>query len=167
MGRFHIFPWREEEASPGGLRVLRPTVDVLLTYDSFGIATKALIDTGSPRTILPRGVGDALGIDFPRSTDPNLRHHYLMGRRWPAITVLVLLELPPFSELSWEAEVDFVLEEDLPFGLLGFEGFLNRWAVSFNGYHSYFVVEPVEAFEERIPPDPFEEFQRRWPDSYQ
>lgn len=90
-----------------------------------------------------------------------------MGRRWPALTVLVLLELPPFTDLAWEAEVDFVLEEGLPFGLLGFEGFLNRWAVSFNGYHSYFVVEPVDSFEERIPPDPFQEFQRRWPDSYQ
>jgi hypothetical protein len=36
--------------------------------------------------------------------------------------------------------------------------------VSFNGYHSYFVVEPVESFEERIPPDPFEELQRMFPD---
>lgn len=146
--------------------MLRPTVDVKLTYTSFGMATKALIDTGSPRIVIPRGVGDALGITFPRSTDPDLRHHYLMGRRWPALTVLVT-PLPPFNDLAWEAEVDFVLEDGLPFGLLGFEGFLNRWAVSFNGYHSYFVVEPVESFEQRIPPDPFEEFQRRRPDSYQ
>jgi hypothetical protein len=68
--------------------------------------------------------------------------------------------------MAWAAEVDFVLDEGLRFGLLGYEGFLNRWAVSFDGYHAFFVVEPVETFADRIPIDPFEEFQRRWPDSY-
>ncbi len=65
----------------------------------------------------------------------------LLGQRWPAITATVDLELPPYRDLAWEAGVDFVIEDGLPFGLPGDEGFLSRWAVSFNAYTGYVVVE--------------------------
>lgn len=125
--------------------------------------TKALVDTGSPRCVFPRGIADLLGLEFPKK--PPVTVH-LMGEKWPAITSNVTLVLPPFDDLSWDAEVDFVAEEGLPFALLGYEGFLNRWAVSFNAYHSYFVVEPIEDFEGRLSPDPFDELQERFPDDY-
>lgn len=86
-----------------------------------------------------------------------------MGRQWPAMTEAVTLLLPPFDDLAWDAEVDFVFEEGLPFALLGYEGFLSRWAVSFNGYHGYLIVEPAEEFDERQPPDVLEELRARWP----
>jgi hypothetical protein len=89
-----------------------------------------------------------------------------MGQEWPAITDMVRFDLPPFEGLEWEAEADFVLDEGLPFGLLGCAGFLDRWAVSFNAYYGYFVVEPADDFDARIPPDPFDELQRRYPDQY-
>jgi hypothetical protein len=57
--------------------------------------------------------------------------------------------------------------EPLAFGLLGYEGFLTKWAVSFNAAYGYFVVEPAESFGERIPPDTFDEFERRYPDEFQ
>lgn len=80
----------------------------------------------------------------------------------------VQLTLPPYEDLTWEAEAeaeaDFVLNEGLPFGLLGHEGFLDRWAVSFNAYHDYFVVERVEALHERVPIDVFRVWQEEWPD---
>lgn len=79
------------------------------------------------------------------------------------MTEAVTLLLPPFDDLAWDAEVDFVFEEGLPFALLGYEGFLNRWAVSFNGYHGYLIVEPAEEFDERQPPDVLEELIARWP----
>ena len=53
-----------------------------------------------------------------------------MGRDWPAVTATVDLVLPPILDLGWEAETDFVLDEGLPFALLGYEGFLNLWAVA-------------------------------------
>jgi hypothetical protein len=59
-----------------------------------------------------------------------------------------------------------VLEEGLPFALLGYEGFLNRWAVSFNAYLGYFVVEPAEDFDRRIPEDSFTQMLERFPDPY-
>lgn len=73
------------------------------------------------------------------------------------------LTLPPFSDLYWEAEVWFFMNQwDIPFGVLGNEGFLDRWAVSFVRYDNYFVVEPVDDFTARLPKDvdPFEEFQK-------
>jgi len=90
----------------------------------------------------------------------------LLGRSWPAVTVPVTLRLRPFDD-PWDAGVDFVLDEGLPFGLLGYEGFLNRWAVSFNAYEGYFVVEPVEDFHQRLPPDPLRALVERGPDPYQ
>ena len=116
--------------------------------------------------VFPRGVGDALGFDFPFASGADTTIQ-LMGQSWPVITRPVWLELPPFEDLGWEALVDFVLDEGLPFGLLGYEGFLNRWVVSFNGHGAYFVVEPIDWFETRLPPDPFEELQRQFPDEFQ
>jgi hypothetical protein len=163
--RFHIFPWREEEGY-GGKRLLRPTLFVTLSSGDLDTTTKALIDTGSPRCVFPRGAGEALSLDFPPPFEAT-RKVVLMGREWPAVTVPVWFVLQPFDDLGWEAEVDFVLDEGLPFGLLGYEGFLNRWAVSFNAANGYFVVEPAESFAERIPADTFDEFERRYPDEFQ
>ncbi len=142
---------------------MRPTVEVELSVVDLRITTKALIDTGAPRTVFPSGVADVLGIELPKTGTLDID---LMGRRWPAITASVNLLLRPFDDLGWNADVDFVLDEGLRFGLLGYEGFLNRWAVSFNAYRGYLVVEPVDSFEGRMPVDQFEEMQRRWPDSY-
>lgn len=89
-----------------------------------------------------------------------------MGHEWPAITATVNLLLPPFADQGWEAEVDVVVDEGLPFALLGYEGFLNRWAVSFNGYLGYFVVEPAEDFDGRQPHEMFRELRGRFPDLF-
>ncbi len=86
-----------------------------------------------------------------------------MGRDWPAVSATVNLLLRPFDDLGWEAEVDFVLDDDLPFALLGYEGFLNRWAVSFNGYLGYVIVEPADDFHSRQPPDVLSELRSQWP----
>lgn len=131
---------------------------------------KALIDTGCHRTVFPRGAGEALGLEFPPARESaGLTKHFLGGTSCFAISRLVTLRLVEgFADLSWEAEVDFLIEDDvLPFGLLGSEGFLNKWVVSFNYYGNYFVVEPIEDFERRVPLDEFEELQRRYPDAYQ
>ena len=130
MIRSHAFPWREEEVHVGrrhAQRVLLPTVDIELRLSDLSIRARALIDTGSPRSVFPRGVGDLLAVHFPEiGGDKTIR---LMGHTWPAISATVTLELAPLEE-SWEAKVDFVVEEGLPFALLGYEGFFNRRSVS-------------------------------------
>lgn len=134
------------------------------TLGDLSIATKALIDTGSPRTVLPRGVGDLLGIEFPQFRSEASKKIRLLGQDWAAITETVTLGLPPFDDdLTWSAEVDFMVDEELSFALLGYEGFLNRWAVSFNAAFGYFVVEPADEYGERLDSSVLEELQRRYP----
>ncbi|HEV7719723.1 MAG TPA: hypothetical protein VGO60_00475 [Iamia sp.] len=127
-------------------------------------ATKALIDTGAPRTIFPRGTGDLLGIGFPDYPSQAETKIGLLGHRWNAVTTTVTLALHPHNEPTWEAEVDFVVEEGLPFALLGYEGFFNQWAVGVDGYHGYFTVEPVEEFDARQPPTVREQLRGGWPE---
>lgn len=157
-GRIHPFPWREEE-SVGGTRVQRPTVDVRLTANNLTHKTKALIDTGSPTCVFPRGAGDLLGVEF-HYTPHRVR---LMGGLWVAVRESVSMMLEPFEGDSWDADVLFVRDEGLPFALLGYEGFLNRWAVSFNGALGYFTVESADDFHRRQGPEVTEVLRREWP----
>ena len=89
-----------------------------------------------------------------------------MGGNWWSQSERVRLVLPPFDDITWEAEVDFLLDDPgpLPFGLLGQAGFLDRWVVTFNYHRSYLVVEHQEDFERRLPVDQFQELQKRFPD---
>lgn len=160
--RFHVFPWREEEGF-GDKRVSRPTLYIGLSIGDLTTRTKALVDTGAPRCVFQLGAAAGVGLDL-RGVTPS--HTVVMlGASRPAVTHTVTLSLPEFNE-EWEAEVDFLLEDVLPFGVLGDEGFLNRWAVSFVASEAYFVVEPTESFQARVPLDPYEEMQRMYPDGF-
>ncbi len=164
--RFHVFPYREQEFLRGDARRLpRPLVDVELTLGQEDTSVTSLVDTGSPRTVFPRGAGVALDLELPEPHTPGADTKTLrfLNHAWEAVAHVVTLKLPPY-DLVWDAEVDFVLEEGLRFGLLGHEGFLDRWAVSFNAYHSYFVVEHVEALHQRMPVDVARIWQEEWPD---
>lgn len=60
-----------------------------------------------------------------------------------------LVRQPAFN---WHAQAWFFLEEwPVPFGILGGEGFLDRWAVSFVRASNYFLVESMPEFEQRVP----------------
>jgi hypothetical protein len=86
-----------------------------------------------------------------------------MGRQWPAVRETVSLFLDPFTEDSWDAEVLFVRDEGLPFALLGYERFLNRWAVSFNGALGYFTIEAADDFHRRQGRAVLEILKEQWP----
>ena len=98
--------------------------------------------------------------DFPSGAGKKIR---LMGDVWAAITASISLMLRPFDDLGWEAAVDFFVEEGLQYGILGYEGFLNRWAVSINAHSGYFIVEPAEDFESRQPSELLNELRARCP----
>lgn len=88
-----------------------------------------------------------LGVGFPdRGGEGRIT---VLKHEWYVVRATVSMTLWPYEALTWEAEVDFVTEEGLPFGLLGREGFLNHWAVGFNAYHGYFTVEPCDSFHAR------------------
>ena len=163
--RFEIFPYREEDiiTRPGGrFPILRPTVDVRLARDDLSAVVSVLIDTGAPFSLFARGVGDALDLDWDRA-DARRADHTIGGGQHVAQLEQLQLTLPPFEGLSWETEVGFFVDDwQMPFaGVLGHQGFLDRWAVSFNYSQNYFVVEEPGVFHGRLPPDYDEVYQSR------
>lgn len=101
-------------------------------------------------------------VDFDRQ-GATRNYHHIAGGRHLAQTEIVALRLAPFDDLWWETEADFFLEDwGMPFsGLLGQQGFLDRWVVTFNYNENYFVVEEPASFKSRLPPDAEAEFERR------
>jgi hypothetical protein len=80
------------------------------------------------------------------------------------VSETITLRLDAFDDdLTWDAEVDFVLDEHLPLALLGYEGFLNHWAVTFNAAYGYFVIQPAEDHDEAQPDSLIEDLRRRYP----
>jgi len=139
------FPYREEGNPP----ILRPTVDIQLNLDPNGEwLTRALIDSGSPLTVFDRGVGEALGVQFnfhgPRGTVA------LLGETRHVQFEYVDLSLPGYPGHSWEARVAFIIDRtfQMPFqGILGAEGFLNKFVVTFHAYENFFLVEHPDDWE--------------------
>jgi hypothetical protein len=131
-----------------------------LTHHREQVKARALVDTGSPLCIFDRAIADALDVDMSpgRGLDRAIR---VLGGSHTARLATVVFDLPPFEGLSWETDAVFLYEElDLSFaGLLGQQGFLDRWVVSFNYYDGYFVVEERDAFVQRLGRDPAEQFQ--------
>ena len=77
----------------------------------------------------------------------------MFGGTWPVQFEYVDLILPAELELEWQARVAFVTTAELqmPFqGVLGTDGFLDKFAVTFNKYIGYFVVERPDDFHDRV-----------------
>lgn len=134
------FPYREEGNPP----ILRPTVDVTLNCDPHGEwTTRALIDSGSPLTVFDRGVAEALTItigNFGADTGSIA----LLGARRHVQFEYVQLSLPGYPGNSWDARVAFITDRafQMPFqGILGAEGFLNKFVVTFHAYENFFLIE--------------------------
>lgn len=134
------FPYREEGNPP----ILRPTVDVHLECAPTGEwTTRALIDTGSPLTVFDRGVAEALCISIghlgaERGTVA------LLGASRQVQFEYVDLSLPRYPGLSWTARVAFITDRtfQMPFqGILGAEGFLNKFVVTFHAYENFFLID--------------------------
>lgn len=103
-----------------------------------------------------------MGVDFNHKKPARRRHRLAGAERW-AQTEYVEMHLvnTPFDNIWWNAEVDFLLDDwEMPFGLLGQEGFLDKWVVTFYRYRNYFVIQTMSDYEEKMPVDVFEEFQK-------
>jgi hypothetical protein len=133
--------------------VLRPTLDVRLQYGDTGDWTlRALVDTGAPISFFDRGAGDAVGVRFGQA---GAEHGTIriFGGSWHVQFEHVQLTFPAEPGITWEAHVAFVKDPELqmPFqGVLGTEGFLDKFAVTFNFYYDYFIVERPDDFHDRI-----------------
>jgi hypothetical protein len=150
VSRVHLLlPYREEGNPP----ILRPTVDVRLEHGDTGDWTlRALIDTGAPITVFDRGAADAVGVrfDYFGAATGMIQ---ILGGHWTVQFEMVQLSLAVDPEYSWTARTAFVKSPELQMsfqGILGTEGFLDKFAVTFNKYYDYFVVERPDDFHDRV-----------------
>jgi hypothetical protein len=133
------FPYREEGNPP----ILRPTVDIQLNCAPNGEwTTRALIDSCSPLTIFDRGVAEALVVNFRYDADRGSTA--LLGQKRIVQFEYVELALPGYPGHGWEARVAFITDRtfQMPFqGILGAEGFLHKFVVTFHAGENFFLVE--------------------------
>jgi len=113
---------------------------------------RALVDTGSPISFFDRGAGDALGVRFAQA---GAEHGTIrvLGGNWRIQFEYVELTLVADPGVTWTARLGFVMNPSLqmPFqGVLGTDGFLDKFAVTFNKYYDYFVVERPDDFQDRV-----------------
>lgn len=145
----HKFPYREATSSLTGEPDFRPLLDVRLSYGpNAEWRTTALVDTGAPITVFDHGTGSALLVRFGNAGAETAMTK-LLGQTLRVQFEYVDLCLLQGSGPSWTARVGFITDPTfvMPFqGLLGNDGFLDRWAVTFNKYYEYFILqEPDEA----------------------
>lgn len=168
---FHVFPYREEDRvidRPDGGLILRPTLDVRLDLGDSEWTLRALADTGSSACLFPRGAGEALGVDL-RGWRQRKHHEFrIAGAARLAVAEMVHVTIADVEEMNWLTEAWFFTEEwNLPFGVLGNDGFFDRWVMSFNRGSNYFVIESPPEFKRRTPFDEDEQVSRFYNPSFE
>ena len=132
--------------------ILRPTVDVHLTCAPNGDwTTRALIDTGSPLTVFDRGAAEALCINIG-NFGAETGSIALLGEHRRVQFEYVELSLPHYPSLSWTARVAFITDPAFQMvfqGILGAEGFLNKFVVTFNAYDNFFIIDEPDDWAAR------------------
>jgi hypothetical protein len=139
-------PYREEGNPP----ILRPTVDVRLECPPTGEwTTRALIDTGSPLTIFDRGAAEALCVSIGQAGAVT-GTVALLGAVRCVQYEYVELSLPHYPGFSWTARVAFTTDRQFQMafqGVLGAEGFLNNFVVTFHAYENFFLIERPDEWQ--------------------
>lgn len=145
----YLRPYREQGNPP----ILRPIVEIRLEFGDTGDWTcQALVDSGAPRTVFDRAAADAIGVRINNAgaRSGSIR---IMGGSWPVQFEMVELSLVDIPGSTWTAEVAFVKSPEFRMsfqGVLGTEGFLDRFAVTLNCYHNYFVIEGADDYHNRV-----------------
>lgn len=109
------------------------------------------MDTGAPITLFDPSVAYALDLDARRSVETGRVR--VLGGDWPVRFEHVEVHLAGQPELSWTLRAAFVTDPafQMPFqGVLGTEGFLDRFVVTFNAYDDYFLVERPGDWHDRV-----------------
>jgi hypothetical protein len=122
----------------GGLP--RPLLDVYLD-ESLAIPQTCLIDTGAAGVRLSAELARAMGIALPE--EPNGGDVVAGGVRSQAFGVDHELRLELEGQvLAWRAPVTFCDPWPHPFGLLGLDGFLDRFDLTLRGADLTFEISP-------------------------
>ncbi|HJQ88630.1 MAG TPA: hypothetical protein VJ820_14340 [Propionibacteriaceae bacterium] len=125
---------------------------VLQHGDTGDWTLRALVDTGAPITFFDRGAGEAVGVRFGQAGAERGTIR-IFGGTWHIQFEHVELTLPEEPGITWGARVGFVTAPEFQMafqGVLGTNGFLDRFAVTFNYYYDYFIIERPDDFHDRV-----------------
>jgi hypothetical protein len=104
--------------------------------------------------VFDHGAGEALLVRFGQA-GAETGSIALLGARRNVQFEMVDLCLPQDTSYIWTARVGFITDPSFQMafqGILGTEGFLDRWAVTFNKTYEYFELEsPDEAYDRSHP----------------
>lgn len=77
----------------------------------------------------------------------------ILGGHWRAQFEIVELCLASDPDYQWTARVAFIADPALQMsfqGVLGTDGFLDKFAVTFNKYYEYFALERPDDWHDRV-----------------
>lgn len=139
--RIRIAP---SEASPKGRIARRPLAEAKVTASNGRTARlRTLLDSGADSCVLPLSLATALGLDVPRLPKA------LTGGvgSQSNVTYYDNLTIDLGSGIVFNAYVGFTQGMDaIGLGLLGQDGFFDRYNVEFRNAEGIFTVESVETF---------------------
>ena len=129
--------------------IARPILDVELRLAPNGLwRTTALIDTGAPITVFDYGTAEAHLVRIGNA-GAQTGLVALLGANRLVQYEYVDLGVVDDPAVNWTARIAFITDKTfvMPFqGLLGTDGFLDKYAVTFNKYYEYFLLQsPDEA----------------------
>lgn len=104
--------------------------------------TSALVDTGSPITVFDHGTAEALLVRFNHA-GAEMGTIAILGAMRVVQFEYVDMSLVADETFHWTARVGFITDPtfEMAFqGLLGNDGFLDKWSVTFNKYYDYFAL---------------------------
>lgn len=113
--------------------ILRPDIPVDLFGPSGTVQSRALVDTGADKTVLPKRIGEFLGIPMVAGVGPSLTA--FGGQSLPVFFGNIDLEIADGAErLRWPVRAQFfaVPSEEEESLILGQAGFLEYFAALFD-----------------------------------
>ncbi len=140
----------EVEASPafGGGLLYRPEIPLRVIGQTGDANFFALVDTGADGTLIPRSLGERIGVDLDDSQPTSVRG-FSGQDEVLVVPGRVTLELRQGSTLHrWETTVALVefASPEAEQGILGHAGCLDYFVVTFDGERHELVIEPNDQF---------------------
>jgi hypothetical protein len=119
--------------TPDGKNIYRPSVPIVLKNGSSFILVEAVIDSGADFTIFPIEIAGVLNLKL----DKNSKKNFIGAGSNPftvypsPVKIEHILRQSGFRSLKWKTDVYFA--ESQPAILLGNQGFLDQFVVTFDG----------------------------------
>jgi len=127
------FPSKDKQ----GPLIYRPFLVVRVSFNKKGIHTFCLVDSGADVCLMPASIGQLIGIDIEAGAEDQIRGI----ANQPAKTYRHLVHITVPKLASFDASVAF--SADIKYGILGQEGFFERFRVIFDRKKQQFEVVDI------------------------